>query len=105
MQVGLGVFQVVVDFLAQTGVYGFLFPWIIIFILVYAMLVKIKVLGTKGSIIGLLALVVAFIVPVISVFGMSIGTIFISLFGFMGLIMAVLFVFMLILAMVGIKTG
>jgi hypothetical protein len=103
MNIGLGIFQVLVDFLFGVGAYGFLFPWILVFAIMYAMLLKTKVLGEKGAVIGIVALVVAFIVPVLAPYGVPMGSILTVLFGYTGAIIAFLVAAMLVLAMIGYK--
>ena len=57
----LGAFEPVVEAFALGGVYGFVLPAVLIFCLVYAILLKTKVLGENQYIIGTVALAVSFL--------------------------------------------
>ena len=102
MAFGLGIFAAVVSGLAATGFYGFLLPFVLTFTLVYAIMLKTGI-SADAKIAGVIALAVAFMMPLISVFNAGVGELFVLLFGSGAIIMAMVLVVILILTMLGIK--
>ena len=103
MEVGLGIFSMVVSRLAELGFYGFVLPWILTFAITYAILLKTKVIGDNAGIAGVVAFAVAFMVPIVRMFGMSMGTIFITVFGAGALLIAILVLGLMVFGMLGVK--
>ncbi|MBI4162148.1 MAG: hypothetical protein HY513_00565 [Candidatus Aenigmarchaeota archaeon] len=91
-------FTVLVQNLNALGVFGFLLPWVFVFVVVYALLMKSKFSEDK-RLIGVLSLVVAFFS--IGFGGPPLANFFVSLFGFGTLIIALIFIIILFLAMTG----
>ena len=91
-------FTVLVQNLNALGVFGFLLPWIFIFVVVYGLLIKSKFFEDK-RIVGVISLVVAFFS--IGFGGPPLANFFVSLFGFSTLIIALIFIIVLFLAMTG----
>lgn len=103
MEIGLGIFANVVSKLVSLGFYGFVLPWILVFAITYAILLKTKVLGDNAAISGVVAFVIAFMVPLVRIFGMSMGGIFVTVFGFGALVIIMLVLGLMIFAMLGMK--
>ena len=91
-------FTILVQNLNGLGFFGFLLPWIFVFVVVYGLLLKSKFFEDK-KIIGVLSLVVAFFA--IGFGGPPLANFFVSLFGFGTLILAVILIIVLFLAMTG----
>ena len=91
-------FTVLVQNLNGLGIFGFLLPWIFVFVVVYALLMKTKFSEDK-RLIGVLSLVIAFFS--IGFGGPPLANFFVSLFGYGTLIIALIFIIILFLAMTG----
>ena len=91
-------FSVLVQNLNALGFFGFLLPWIFVFVIVYGLLMKGKFFEDK-RVIGVLSLVIAFFA--IGFGGPLLANFFVSLFGFGTLILAALLIVVLFLAMTG----
>ncbi|MEM7819882.1 MAG: hypothetical protein QXD48_03580 [Candidatus Aenigmatarchaeota archaeon] len=92
-------FEILVSNLNQLGFFGFLLPWLFVFVVVYAILLKTKALGEDTKIMGVLSLVVSFFV--IGYGGPAIADFFVNLFGLATLILAGILVVILFVAMAG----
>jgi hypothetical protein len=103
MEIGLGIFGTVVTKLVALGFYGFVLPWILAFAVTYAILLKTKILGDNGAVAGIVAFAVAFMVPLVRIAGVTMGGVFVSIFGFGALIIAILVLALMIFGMLGIK--
>lgn len=93
-------FELLVTNLEQLGFFGFLLPWLLVFAVVYALLLKSKLLGDDHKIIGVVSLVVAFFV--IGFGGLAFGRFFSNLFGMASLVFAGILVTVLFAALAGI---
>ncbi|MBI4895959.1 MAG: hypothetical protein HY832_00210 [Candidatus Aenigmarchaeota archaeon] len=92
-------FTTLVTNLNQLGFFGFLLPWMFVFVVSYAILLKSKVLGESQRIMGVLSLVIAFFV--IGFGGPALAGFFINLFGIGSLILAGILVLILFVALSG----
>jgi len=92
-------FEILVANLNALGFFGFLLPWLFIFVVVFALLLKTKALGDNTRIIGVLSLVVSFFV--IGYGGPGMASFFVNLFGMAALILAGILVVILFVAMTG----
>lgn len=92
-------FTILVGNLNQLGFFGFLLPWLFVFVVVYAVLLKTKVLGDNQRIMGVLSLVIAFFV--IGFGGPAFGDFFVTLFGFAAMVIAGILVIVLFLGVAG----
>jgi len=92
-------FEVLVFNLSQLGFFGFLLPFILAFSIVFALLLKSKVLGEDKKIIGVISLVIAFFV--IGFGGPALQSFLTTLFGIMIAVIAAILVVILILSMTG----
>ncbi|MBI4018452.1 MAG: hypothetical protein HY368_02485 [Candidatus Aenigmarchaeota archaeon] len=92
-------FEVLVMNLEALGFFGFLLPFLFILTVVYAILLKTKVLGEDKMVTGGLSLVLAFFI--VGFGGPAVGTFFSTLFGLGAVILAGLLVIILFLAMTG----
>ncbi|MCX6815661.1 MAG: hypothetical protein NT120_02325 [Candidatus Aenigmarchaeota archaeon] len=91
-------FTILVANLNSLGFFGFLLPFIFIFAIVYALLLKSKYFEDQ-KIIGVLSLVFAFFV--IGFGGPALANFFVNLFGMATVILAGLLVIMMFIAMSG----
>jgi MFS family permease len=92
-------FEILVYNLNQLGFYGFLLPWIFTFAVIWALLVKTKLLGDDQKVIGIVSLVIAFF---ITGFGaVPLGQFLTDLFGMAVMIIAAILIIMLFAAMAG----
>lgn len=96
-------FEILVANLNALGFFGFLLPWLFVFVVVFALLLKTKVLGDNTRIIGVFSLVVSFFV--IGYGGPAMAAFFINLFGLATLILAGILVIILFVAMTGADIG
>jgi len=92
-------FEIMLTNLGELGFFGFLLPFILAFAIVFALLLKSKILGEDKKIIGVVSLVVSFFV--IAFGGVALGNFFITLFGLMIIILSAILVIILILSMAG----
>lgn len=92
-------FETLVTNLNQLGFFGFLLPWIFTFAVIFALLLKYKVLGENKRIIGVISLVVAFFVTGFG--GPAIASFFVGLFGLASIVLAGILVIALFLAISG----
>jgi hypothetical protein len=92
-------FEVLVANLNALGFFGFLLPWMFVFVVVFAILLKTKVLGEDTKIMGVLSLVIAFFV--IGYGGPFLADFFVNLFGMAALILAGILVIVLFVGMTG----
>ncbi|MDI6721470.1 MAG: hypothetical protein QMD85_03705 [Candidatus Aenigmarchaeota archaeon] len=98
-----GPFDVLISNMSQLGVFGFLLPWIFVFAVTYALLLKTKALGENQKIIGLVSLTLAFFV--IAFGGPAMASFFTTFFGAVTLIIAGIIGIILFLALVGADIG
>ena len=96
-------FEILVANLNALGFFGFLLPWLFIFAVVFALLLKTKVLTDDTKIIGVLSLVISFFV--IGYGGPAMAMFFVNLFGMATLIIAGILVVILFVAMTGADIG
>jgi hypothetical protein len=92
-------FELLVANLNSLGFFGFLLPWLFVFVVVFAILLKTKVLGENTKIMGVLSLVIAFFV--IGYGGPAMASFFVNLFGLAALVLAGILVVILFVAMAG----
>jgi len=92
-------FEIMIKNLAELGFFGFLLPFILAFAIVFALLLKSKILGEDKKIIGTVSLVISFFV--IAFGGVTLGNFFVTLFGLMIIILSAILVIILILSMAG----
>ncbi len=91
-------FEVMIYNLNSLGFYGFVLPWVFIFAVMYALLLKSEILGKDQKIIGVVSLVVAFLVA--SLFA-PLGMVLSNLFGVATLFLAGILVVILLASMAG----
>ena len=91
-------FSLLVINLNALGFFGFLLPWIFVFVVVYGLLTKAKFFENP-KIIGVLSLVVAFFV--IGFGGPWLANFFVNLFGYAAVIIAGILVIILFVTMSG----
>jgi hypothetical protein len=91
-------FTILVANLNSLGFFGFLLPFIFVFVVVYGLLMKAKYFEDQ-KIIGVLSLVLAFFV--IGYGGPALANFFVNLFGLATLIIAGILVIVLFVAMTG----
>ena len=91
-------FSLLVANLNALGFFGFLLPWIFVFVVVYGLLTKAKFFENP-KIIGVLSLVVAFFV--IGFGGPWLANFFVNLFGYAAVIIAGILVIILFVTMSG----
>ena len=91
-------FSLLVSNLNQMGFFGFLLPWIFIFVVSYGLLLKTK-LFENPKITGVLSLVIAFFV--IGFGGPFLANFFVNLFGYAAVIIAGILVVVLFITMSG----
>lgn len=96
-------FEILIANLNALGFFGFLLPWIFVFAVVFALLLKTKALGDNTRIIGVISLVVAFFV--IGYGGPAMAMFFVNLFGIAALVLAGILVVVLFVAMTGADVG
>jgi len=92
-------FVALVNNLNSLGFFGFLLPFIFVFVVLYAILLKTKILGDNQRIIGVLSLVVAFFV--IGYGGTGLANFFVNFFGLATILIAGLLVLMLFIGLAG----
>ncbi|HLD49146.1 MAG TPA: hypothetical protein VJB11_02180 [archaeon] len=92
-------FTVMVSNLQQLGFFGFLLPWLFMFAVVFALLLKSKALGEDKKISGVISLVIAFFV--VGFGGPALGNFFIDLFGAAAVVLAGILVIILFVALTG----
>ncbi len=95
----MGPFEVMIHNLSQLGVFGFLLPWIFIFVVMYALLLKSKALGEDHKIIGVISIVVAFFVVAFG--GPAMAKFFTNFFGTMALVLAGVLGIILVVGLTG----
>ena|SRR3989338_1285763 len=93
-------FQVFVSNLNQLGFFGFLLPWVFVFVVTFGLLVKTKVLGEDLKLIAVFSIVTGFFVMGFG--GPWLANFFINLFGIAAVIIAGILVIVLFMAMSGI---
>ncbi len=93
-------FDIMIQNLMALGFYGFVLPWIFVFTVFYALLLKSKILGEDQKIIGVVALVAAFLV---TAFFAPLGMVIANLFGTATLFLAGILVVILLVSMAGFK--
>ncbi len=91
-------FTILVTNLNSLGFFGFLLPFILIFVLCYGLLLKAKYFEDQ-KIIGVLSLVVAFFV--VGYGGPALANFFVNLFGLAAVVLAGILVIVLFIAMTG----
>ena len=91
-------FEILVMNLNSMGFFGFLLPWILMFALVYALLLKSKFVEDQ-KIIGVISLVVAFFV--VGYGGPLLGDFFVNIFGIAAVVLAGILIILLFVAMSG----
>lgn len=91
-------FELLVQNLNELGFFGFLLPWIFVFALVFALLLKAKLTEDK-KIIGVLSLVIAFFV--VGYGGPALGNFFVNIFGMAAVVLAGILVILIFVAMSG----
>lgn len=91
-------FSLLVGNLNSLGFFGFLFPWVFAFAVIYGLLTKAKIFD-DAKIVGVISLVAAFFV--IGFGGPFLASFFVNIFGYATLIIAGLLVIVLFLAMSG----
>lgn len=94
-----GPFETLVSNLNQMGFFGFLLPWLLMFAITYAVLLKSKALGDDKKVIGITALVSAFFV--IGFGGPALGNFFIKLFGWGSILLGGILIILLFVSMAG----
>lgn len=92
-------FEILVANLNALGFFGFLLPWMFIFVIVFAILLKTKALGDDTKIMGVLSLVISFFV--IGYGGPFLANFFVNLFGMATIILAGILVIVLFVGMAG----
>jgi len=92
-------FELLVANLNSLGFFGFLLPWMFVFVVVFAILLKTKILGENTKIMGVLSLVIAFFA--VGYGGPAMASFFVNLFGMAALILAGILVIVLFVAMAG----
>lgn len=97
--IGTDPFSVLVCNLQQMGFFGFLLPWIFMFVVVFGLLVKSKILGEDKRLVAVLALVVAFFV--VGYGGPALANFFVNLWGIAAVVLAGILVAVLFVAMAG----
>ncbi len=85
-------FSLLVYNLKQLGFYGFLLPWIFVFTVVYALLLKSKFIEDQ-RIIGVISLVVAFFVTGYA--AVPLGQFLVNVFGLATMVLALILVIMM----------
>jgi hypothetical protein len=93
-------FEVLVSNLNALGFFGFLLPWVFIFVICYAILAKTKALGDDLRINAVLSIVLGFFV--VGFGGPWLGSFFTTIFGAAAAILAGLLVLVLFFGMAGI---
>ncbi|MBI5332018.1 MAG: hypothetical protein HZB65_00430 [Candidatus Aenigmarchaeota archaeon] len=94
-------FQIFVSNLNQLGFFGFLLPWVFVFVVTFGLLVKTKVLGEDLKLIAVFSIVTGFFVMGFG--GPWLANFFINLFGIAAVIIAGILVIVLFMAMSGIS--
>jgi hypothetical protein len=92
-------FSVLVTNLQQLGFFGFLLPWLFMFVVVFGLLVKTKLLGEDKRLAAVLALVVAFFV--VGFGGPFLANFFVNLWGVAAMAIAAVLVIVLFVGMAG----
>ena len=95
----MNAFEVMLYNLEKMGFFGFLLPWIFTFVVLYAVLVKTKVLGDDHRLIGVLSIVVAFFT--ITFGGPALASFFTNFFGMLAIIIAGVLGIVMLLALTG----
>ncbi len=93
-------FEIMVSNLNQLGFFGFLLPWIFIFVVVYGILYKTKVLGDDLRVNAVLSIVIGFFV--VGFGGPPLASFFINIFGIAAAVIAGILVLLLFIGMAGI---
>lgn len=91
-------FTILVSNLNQLGFFGFLLPWVFMFVVAYGLLVKTKFFENT-KIVGVLSLVLAFFV--VGFGGPALADFFVNLFGYAAVIIAGILVIVLFVTMSG----
>lgn len=91
-------FSLLVYNLKQLGFYGFLLPWIFVFAVVYALLLKSKLIEEQ-RIIGVISLVIAFFITGYG--AVPLGTFLTNIFGLATLVLALILVVIIFGTMAG----
>lgn len=91
-------FSILVANLNQLGFFGFLLPWVFVFVVSYGLLMKAKFFE-NAKIVGVLSLVLAFFV--VGFGGPFLANFFVNLFGYAAVIIAGILVIVLFITMSG----
>ncbi len=91
-------FTLLVSNLNELGFFGFLLPWVFVFVVVYGLLTKAKFFENP-KVVGVLSLVVAFFV--VGFGGPFLANFFTNLFGYAAVIIAGILVIILFITMSG----
>ena len=94
-----GPFETLVSNLSGLGFFGFLLPFILVFTIVYALLLKSKALGDDKKIAGVIGLVLGFFV--VGFGGPVLGAFFTGMFGAMAVVLAGILMILLFVALAG----
>lgn len=94
----MGPFEILVYNLNQLGFFGFLLPWVFMFVVVYGLLMKAKFFEDQ-KVVGVLSLVLAFFV--VGFGGPFLASFFTNLFGYAAVIIAGILVVVLFITMSG----
>ena len=95
-------FEVLVTNLNSLGVFGFMLPWIFVFVVVYAILVKTNLLGDDKRINAVLSIVLAFFAAGFG--GPALASFFTTIFGVAAAVLAGILVLVLFMGLAGIGT-
>ena len=98
----MGPFEILVSNLNQMGFFGFLLPWVFMFVVSYGLLMKAKAFEDP-KVIGVLSIVLAFFV--VGFGGPFLAGFFTTLFGYAAIIIAGILVIVLFIAMSGGSVG
>jgi hypothetical protein len=93
-------FEIMVQNLNQLGFFGFLLPFVFIFVVVYGILFKSKVLGDDLRVNAVLSIVIAFFV--VGYGGPGIASFFVNIFGVAAAVIAGILVLLLFIGIAGI---
>jgi hypothetical protein len=94
-------FEVLVSNLNALGFFGFLLPWVFIFVVAYGLLAKTKVLGEDHRINAVLSIVLAFFVTGFG--GPWLANFFTTVFGVAAAVLAGILVLVLFMGMAGMS--
>ena len=94
----MGPFELLVSNLNQLGFFGFLLPWVFMFVVSYGLITKTK-LFENPRVVGVLSLVLAFFV--VGFGGPFLASFFTTLFGYAAIIIAGILVIVLFITMSG----